>query len=105
MFKYYIITCFFIIILACGGSEKSEVAKGPKIDGEKLFKMNCVLCHGEDGKLGLNNSKDLSLSELTIEERIEMVTNGKNLMTGFSALLDKDQIKAVAEYTLTLKKK
>ena len=62
-----------------------------------------MLCHGDDGKLGLNNSKDLTVSKLTIEERVDIVTNGRNTMVGFSSLLDEDEIKAVAEYTFTLK--
>ena len=78
---------------------KKEVAK---INGEKIYKMNCVVCHGMDGNLGLNGSKDINASELTLEERIELVAKGKNTMTPFEALLKEDQIKAVAEYTFKL---
>ena len=72
-------------------------------DGGAVFRQNCVVCHGADGKLGLNAAKDLSVSELPLESRIQIITNGKNLMTPFKALLDETEIKAVAEYTLTLK--
>jgi cytochrome c6 len=97
--------CLFILgfsILACGG-KKEDTIKLASANGEKIFKTNCVLCHGEDGKLGLNNSKDLSISKLTLDERIAMVTNGKNAMTPFGNLLSKDEIKAVAAYTFKLK--
>lgn len=93
-------------IVACSGGNNnskgnSEVAAS--IDGAKIYKLNCILCHGEEGNLGLNNSKDLTVSKLTKVERIDIITNGKNTMVGFSTLLDEDEIKAVAEYTFTLK--
>ena len=93
-----------MMVIACGGSggEKSSSAVA-KVDGAKIYKTNCTLCHGDNGKLGLNNSKDLTVSKLTMAERVDIITNGKNTMVGFSALLDKDEIKAVAEYTFTLK--
>ena len=36
--------------------------------------------------------------------KIEIIKNGKNAMTPFSGMLNEEQIKAVAEYTETLKK-
>ena len=74
------------------------------LEGKKTFETYCILCHGADGKLGLNGSKDLSISTITLEERITQVTNGKGLMTPFKEILTEAEIKAVAEYTLSLKK-
>lgn len=74
------------------------------LEGKKTFETYCILCHGADGKLGLNGSKDLSISTLTIEEKITQITNGKNTMTPFKDILTADEIKAVAEYTVSLKK-
>lgn len=74
------------------------------LEGKKTFETYCILCHGADGKLGLNGSKDLSISTLTIEEKITQITNGKNTMTPFKDILTPDEIKAVAEYTVSLKK-
>ena len=73
-------------------------------DGMAVFRQNCVICHGADGKLGTNGAKDLTVSELPLEGRIQIITNGKNLMTPFKAVLTEAEIKAVANYTLTLKK-
>ena len=53
------------------------------LEGKKTFETYCILCHGADGKLGLNGSKDLSISTLSIEEKITQITNGKNTMTPF----------------------
>ena len=108
MKKIIVAFAFMLAIVACGGGkEKSKGSSSDSgtsvVNAEKIFKSNCMLCHGEDGKLGLNNSKDLTISKLSLEERIDIVTNGKNTMVGFSSLLDKDEIKVVAEYTFTLK--
>ncbi len=73
-------------------------------DGMAVFRQKCVTCHGADGALGLNGAKNLSLSTLTLEERINIITNGKKLMTPFGTLLSPEEIKAVAEYTQTFKK-
>lgn len=72
-------------------------------EGKKVFETYCILCHGADGKLGLNGSKDLSISTLTIEEKITQITNGKNTMTPFKDVLTEAEIKNVAEYTFSLK--
>jgi cytochrome c6 len=62
------------------------------------------LCHGADGKMGANGSKDLSVSQLSLDERIAIITKGKNVMIAYENILTLSEIKAVAEYTLTLKK-
>ena len=72
--------------------------------GKKTFETYCILCHGADGKLGLNGSKDLSISTITLEERLTQVTNGKGLMTPFKEILTEQEIKDVVEYTFSLKK-
>lgn len=73
-------------------------------EGKKIFETYCILCHGVDGKLGLNGSKDLTISTITLEERIAQVTNGKGTMTPFKDILTEAEIKAVASYSETLKK-
>ncbi len=103
------------ILLACGGEAKPDAKKDeakpvakveePTIDGEKIFKTYCITCHGLDGKMGLNGAKDLALAETTLEERIDQVTNGKELMTAFAGILTPEEIKAVSEYTFEFKKK
>ncbi|MEO6759682.1 MAG: cytochrome c [Saprospiraceae bacterium] len=72
-------------------------------DGMAVFRQNCVICHGADGRLGLNGAKDLSVSILPLEERIQIITQGKNLMTPFGKILSPGEITAVADYTLHLK--
>ncbi len=83
--------------------DKANSAEKSGPDGGAIFRQNCITCHGADGKLGLSGAKDLSVSELPLDSRIQIITNGKNLMTPFKALLNEAEIKAVAEYTLTLR--
>ena len=76
-----------------------------KEDGEKIFKQYCVTCHGLRGDMGVSGAANLIESKLKVEERIKVITNGRNNMASFKALLNKEKIKAVAQYTMTLTKK
>ena len=103
MKQYIIIVLALIFVVACGGKSGGGETSSSGVDGKKIFKSNCVLCHGEDGKLGLNNSKDLTVSKLTMDERKTIIKNGKNTMTGFGPLLSDEEIAAVAKYTFNIK--
>jgi cytochrome c6 len=74
------------------------------MEGATIFRKNCVTCHGADGGLGMNGAANLSASILPLDERILVVTNGRRTMQAWSSMLSEAEIKAVAEYTLTLKK-
>ena len=73
-------------------------------DGMAVFRQKCVNCHGADGQLGLNGAKNLALSTLPLEDRIQVITLGRKLMTPFKNVLTEAEITAVANYTITLKK-
>ena len=98
-------------ILACGGSDTTkhaagevrQVAADSKPDGAKIYKLYCTTCHGLFGDMGASGAYNLQDSQLTLEERIAVITNGRNAMTAFEKLLKKKEIKAVAEYTFELK--
>lgn len=87
--------------IACG--DKSKADNTAKVSGKDIFGKHCVLCHGTDGKLGLNGSKDLTISTLSHADRISIITKGKGLMTPYGAILSKEEIAAVAKYTESLK--
>ena len=99
-------------VYACGGSSASTesntnadakaVAAAAKPDGEKIYKQYCVTCHGLYGDMGASGAYNLQESELTLEERINVITNGRKAMTAYEALLDEKEIKAVAKYTMNL---
>jgi len=98
-------------VFACGGESPKEqktpkkiAKKKKKVDGEKVYKQYCVTCHGVYGDMGASGAFNLTESKLTIEEKINVITNGRNTMTPFKGLLSEAKIKAVAEYTEKLKK-
>jgi mono/diheme cytochrome c family protein len=91
-----------IVIYACANNQKNDATAG--MEGEAIYKKYCTVCHGIDGKLGLNGSKDITISKLTEAERIAQITNGKNTMTPFKGILSPEEIKAVAAYSMTLTK-
>ena len=71
--------------------------------GRLVYKQYCVVCHGADGKLNVSGAKDLSISTISFEERINQITNGKGLMTPYKYILSEEQINSVAEYIEELK--
>ncbi|MCC6723085.1 MAG: cytochrome c [Saprospiraceae bacterium] len=107
--KNLIILAFFALFaFACSSSEGEKAgseptAEAPKVDGEKIYKTYCVTCHGIYGDMGASGAFNLKTSVLPVEERINVITNGRKAMTPFKDLLTPEKIKAVAEYTLTLK--
>ena len=110
---YLLIIALFVGVAACGAEEsqdaepkKSASKKEKKVeyDGAKIYKKYCVSCHGIYGDMGTNGAKNLQESELTREERIEIVTKGKGVMTPWGGILNEGEIEAVADYTFELKK-
>jgi cytochrome c553 len=71
--------------------------------GKAVYEAACTACHGTDGKLMAGGAKDLTLSKLSVDERITLITKGKGLMQSFGGRLTEEDIKAVATYTTTLK--
>ena len=109
MYKYIFLFLWVASIASCANKDQKpsggDTAESkPAADGAKIFKQNCELCHGADGKLGLNGSKDLSVSTLDLDARVAMVTKGKGVMMPYENILSADEIKAVAEFTFSLKK-
>lgn len=105
------------IAFACGGEEASANAKTPattasattpEIDAKKIWKIRCIACHGLYGNQGLNGAANLQEVTATLEERINIITNGKQgekgVMTAFGEILSEAEIKAVAEHTMTFNK-
>lgn len=99
-------------VFACGGetpkeqktTKKAAAKKKKKVDGERVYKQYCVTCHGVYGDMGASGAANLTESKLTIDEKLNIVTNGRNTMTPFKGLLSEAKIKAVVEYTEKLKK-
>ncbi len=105
MKKYLVFATLALLAFACSKSDSGE--KKPAVaaaDGSKVFNLYCVACHGADGTAQMSGAKDLQLSTLTLDERIEVITNGRNLMAPWKEILSPEKIKAAAEYTMTRNK-
>ncbi|MCB9266976.1 MAG: cytochrome c [Lewinellaceae bacterium] len=110
MKQWFIFLGISIFTLACGnlgeGGQLAVNARGEKAeakpDGEKTYKQYCVTCHGINGDMGASGAFNLRKSQLGLEERLVVITGGRNAMPPFETLLSKKEIKAVAGFTLTL---
>ena len=71
---------------------------------KSMYKTMCSICHGPDGTMGYAGAKDLSLSTMTLEERIAIIKYGKSTMLPFENRLTYKEIAAIAEYIDTFKK-
>lgn len=88
---------------SCGESNAADSGRSGGLSGAVIFEKNCKICHGSDGRLGMNGAKDLSISILKLSERVNVITNGRNMMTPFGKILSPDEIDSVATFTLRLK--
>jgi len=102
-------------LLAAGGLLVSSLAfraAVPAANGAAIFKKNCMMCHGADGK-GFPALKTPDFtdpkwqSSTTDKEMREVIKNGKKgtTMAAFGAKLKDDEISAVVAYIRSLKKK
>ncbi len=91
-------------LLACGGGQTPTTRSDTgAVDGRALYVQHCTLCHGADGKLGLNLAKDLTTSGLSAPEMVAIVKFGRNAMTPFRHILSPEEVDAVVDYVRTLK--
>lgn len=98
--KYLLLVIVALYFTDCESNVKSPAKE---LTGKDIFRKNCVLCHGIKGDLMTNGAKDLRLSEMSLEERILVITKGRNVMTGFEGQLSPEEIKLVAEFSMGLK--
>ncbi len=62
----------------------------------EIYQINCVMCHGADGKLGMAGASDLSASALSKEEIKTIILKGKGSMAAIA--MSPEQADAVAAY-------
>jgi len=115
-----LVTLAGVLMYACGGEEgTTSAAKDgekpkvvadaqPEIDAKKIWKIRCIACHGLYGNQGLNGAANLEEVDISLEERVAIITNGKQgekgVMTAFGEILSEEEIVAVAKYTMQFNK-
>lgn len=93
------------LLLAIGCSDPNDApgntpSTAPPSDGQiqRAYTMKCSLCHGTDGRLMASKAPDLSLSKLSVEERVALITYGKGTMPPQKGILDDATIRGIAKY-------
>ena len=85
---------------------KASRANGGSHVGENIFRAKCAVCHGIDGggetangkKLRVPDLRSNRVQELSDEEILELVTNGKRDMPSFGKKYRQDQLQQVVTY-------
>ncbi|MBX2971625.1 MAG: cytochrome c [Flavobacteriales bacterium] len=94
-----------LLVFACGSANSSnDTMEADRSSGRAVYNMNCALCHGRDGRAGINGAKDLTASTLTKEEMQAIVRNGRGVMAPYKNVLTAKEIDAVVEHVRTLGK-
>lgn len=71
--------------------------------GKMVYTNQCLRCHGEDGKAGINGASNLTASMCENRGLVGIIRNGRNLMPAFKDLLNEQEVLAVAEYVKSLR--
>lgn len=71
--------------------------------GKAIYEANCIACHGADGKAMLAGAKDITVTELTDAQIMELLHNGKNGMPAYKGIYSDDELKNVIAYARSLK--
>lgn len=104
---YITLIAIVVALMACGGNDTStstNTTAGSNVEvsipeAKRIYTMKCALCHGSDGKLMIGGAPDLTQSEMTLEERVAIITYGKGQMPPQKGILTAAEIRAVAKYT------
>jgi cytochrome c551 len=96
MKQLWIISALSLLLLA-GCSSETANAKRPT-DGEGLYKLSCLSCHGEnlEGLAGppVTNMK----AKYSEEEMLKLLNDGSGMMPG--GLLSEEEAKTVSQWLL-----
>ncbi len=118
MQKSFLLLLFLaFIVVACGGGEDapseapitdatSKKEAKAEVNVKKIWKVRCIACHGIDGTMGTNGAANLQESDKPLDYRINIIKNGSEngVMTAFGEILNEDEIEAMAQFTIDLKK-
>ncbi len=99
---------FFLCLglVSCTDSVENGVLEDEKthIEGGKFYEQRCSVCHGPDGKLGVSEAKDLSISTLSNNKIEEVIKDGKGAMPPFGHSIESDStLIELIEYVKSLR--
>ncbi len=106
-----VIVLLLLVIASCTKKAVPTAATSPKetpspkvasLDGGPLYAQNCSRCHGASGVEG--RAPNLKLNDFTKREIIDQISKGSGRMPAFATKLSANEIGAVAEFVIHLKK-
>jgi cytochrome c551 len=74
----------------------------PPPDGAAIYAANCAACHGADGSGGIGPDLRGIGQMHTVDQLIEVITNGRGAMPAWRDRLTPEQIRAVAEFVASI---
>ncbi len=114
-----LISTFFFVYIYFLSTTKSVKLKKANLDGivtdtaatnynelahgKAIYINNCLRCHGEDGKAGINGASNLTASMCENRGLIGIIKHGRNLMPAYKDQLSEIEINAVATYVKSLR--
>ncbi|HTC92454.1 MAG TPA: c-type cytochrome [Terriglobales bacterium] len=113
----FFLLCTSAIVFAqqpSGNGESSPApADNPALSGQKIFEKHCKRCHAADGSSNtfigrrwkIPDLRSDKVQKLSVEERIEIITQGKEKMPAHKNKLTPEEILAVEGYVRELGKK
>ncbi len=108
--KSFFLSFGLILLYSCSGEQKEPtnalMKEALTPNGKKIYNRYCVVCHGDEGNAKVGGAFDLSISTLSFEDKVNIVTNGSENkhMRAFNDDLNEAEIKAVVKHVETLKK-
>ena len=95
-------------LFACDGVENGSsqlpADASTNASGGRIFDAQRALCHGRDGRLGMSGAKDLAVSKLDRAQVAAVVTNGRGAMMAYGRILTPEELDAVVDHVLTLRR-
>lgn len=92
-----------ILLSSCSLEPKSEGGTPSAEEIERVYGYKCAICHGKDGNSLIKLAPNLTESTLTLEERVNIISHGKNTMPPQKDVLDEATILGLAEYVATFR--
>src|SRR5262245_13014209 len=112
--RAFILTVLILVPIMLLSSRAGSGAVGDKSQrGENIFRAKCSVCHGVDGGEQTENGKKLKgpdlrsdkVQNLTDDEMLDSVTNGRGYMPPMGKKYSADQLKQVIVYVRSLGRK
>lgn len=97
-----LIALFVVAASSCSKKTSAPTTEKKKIDGMAVFSANCARCHGADGMTG--RAPNLSQAKGAKADLVNTITMGHGHMPAFEDKLSKDEIDAVADWVLSIRK-